>query len=324
MRISRIEVESPTGEARTFALHPQATTFDESPTDTERLLSVFRNLYLGIKRRCRIFAVIDNVELEITDEMVPLIGQRLAGEFRVLDLAVPPPIATDPTDIRDVQAVVARAALETLGVVLPTLDAERIDQAVLAVDRYRDPLANDAHASYLRTTGLLQLFSRRSGRELLDPEDPVVARLARFDDTLTDRRRQISSSAPPLPDEVERATGTLRELVSARMGGIPPENAATMSQEAVESDIAQWVIQQHDRQLTPIITESLSRHAEGIHVVGSIPVVLDLRRVQGFPPGGDAIRWASREHGDELQFIVLVGSPESRLWIENTVASSVS
>lgn len=324
MRISRIEVESGSSGTHTFVLDPRATTVDEPPTDTERLLSVFRNLYLGIKRRCRIFAAIDDVEFEVTDDMVSLIGQRLAGEFRVLDLALPPLIATDPTDIRDVQAVVARAALETVGAVPPTLDLERIDQAMLAVDRYRDPLANDAHATYLRNTGLLQLFSRRSGRELLDPDDPVVAQLARFDEALIDRRRQIGSSAPPLPDEFERATSTLRELVSARMGGIPSEVAATMSPAAIESDVAQWVAQQHDRQVTPIVAERLSRHAEGIPVIGPIPVVLDLRRVQGFPPGGDAMRWAAREHADQLQFIVLVGSAESRRWIESTVASTVS
>lgn len=322
MKISRVVVESGSDGVRTFAFGPGLTVLSESPADAERLLAVFRNLYLGIKRGCQIFATIDDVEFEVTNDMVPLMGQRMAGQFGVIDLALPQPIATNPTDIRDVQSVVARAALETVGAIPATLDLERLDQAMLAVDQYRDPLANDAHAAYLRRTGLLQLFSRRSGQDLLDSNDPAVRQLARFDQVLISRRRQLGSSSPPLPEEFEEATVALRELVSARMGGIPPAMAAAMSPEAIERDVAQWVVQQHDRQVTPVVAELCSQHATGIDVLGPIPMVLDLRRIDGLPPGGDAMRWAARHHGERLQFIVLVGDDDTRRWVETTFASS--
>ena len=318
MRVSRVVVESGTTSARTFEFNSNLSVINEPLLDAERLLAVFRNLYLGIKRGSAIFATIDGVEFEITSDMTPLVGQRLGGQFAIVDLASPPEIKTDPTDIRDVQAVVARAALETVGATCPTLDVARLDQAATAVDRYRDPLANDAHAAYLRRTGLLQLFSRRSGNELLDANDPAVQQLARFDKVLADRRRQVSSSTAPLPSEFAHATQTLRELVTARMGGIPADMAAKMSPEAVQRDVAQWVLQQHDRQITPIVAEICARHAEGIDVLGSVPIVLDLRRVDGLPPGGDAMRWAARLHSESLQFIVLVSNDDSRRWVEST------
>lgn len=322
MRLSRVIVESGTADSRTFEFGANFSVIVESPADAERLVAVFRNLYLGSKRGCQIFATIDDVEFEITNDMVPLVGQRLAGEFGVLDLALPPAITTNPTDIRDVQATVARAALETVGATRPTLDLARLDEAAVAVDQYRDPLANDPHAAYLRRTGLLQLFSRRPGRESLDPNDPAVQQLARFDQVLADRRRQVSSSSPPLPEEFEHATTSLRELVSARTGGTPLEMVATMSTEAIERDVAQWVGQQHDRQVTPMVTDACERHAEGIDVLGSIPIVLDLRRIDGLPPGGDAVRSAARLYGEDLQFIVLVADDDSRRWVENTFVSS--
>lgn len=322
MKISRVEVESPNGTTSQHAFGPELAVISESPAETERILAVFRNLYMGVKRGCRLFAIVDDVEFEITSDMVPLIGQRLDGQFHVIDLALPPAINTDPTDIRDVQAVVARAALETVGATSATLDLVRLDQAVAAVDRYREPFANDAHTAYLRRTGLLQLFSRRSQRALLDSDDPAVLQLSRFDQVLTDRRHHISSSTPPRPADVAHATDTLRELVSARMGGMPPETAATMTPEAVERDVAQWVAQQHDRMITPIVAELCDRHAAGIDVLGPIPIVLDLRRVEGLLPGDDAIRWAARQHSGDLQFIVLVGNSDNRRWIESTFESS--
>lgn len=322
MRISRVEVESGNGSTNDYAFGPELAVVSGSPAETERILVAFRNLYMGVKRGCQLFATVNDVEFEITSDMVPLIGQRLGGQFHVIDLALPPAISTDPTDIRDVQAVVARAALETVGAVPATLDLARLDQAAVAVDQYRDPFANDAHAAYLRRTGLLQLFSRRSQRVLLNSDDPAVLQLSRFDQVLTDRRRQLSSSTPPLPAEFAHATDALRELVSARMGGMPSEVAATMTPEAVERDVAQWVAQQHDRLITPIVAELCDRHAAGIDVLGPIPIVLDLRRVEGLPPGGDAMRWAARQHGGELQFIVLVGDGDNRRWIETTFESS--
>ncbi len=322
MRISRVIVGSGTGDSSEFEFSSNLSVITEQPADAERLLSVFRNLYLGIKGGCQIFATVDGVEFEMTDEMIPLVGARMDGQFAVVDLALPPEISTDPTDIRDVQAVVARAALETVGAIRPTLDTAHLDKATLAVDRLREPLANDAHAAYLRRAGFLQLFARRSGRQLLDPNDPVVRELASFDTVLENRRRQISSSGEPLPSEVAHATDALRELMSARIGGAAPETVAQMTPEAVEQDLAQWVVQQHDRQVTPVVAEICARHAEGIDVLGSVPIVIDLRRLEGLPPGGDAMRWAARLHSDELQFVVLVSDDDSRRWVESAFISS--
>lgn len=324
MRITRVVVESGTAPPRVFALDPNVAIVFESPTDAERLLTVFRNLYLGIKRNCQIFASIDEVEFEVTNDMIPLIGQRLGQRFGLVDLALPPPIATEPTDVRDVQAVVARAALETIGAIPATLDLERLDQGMAAVDQYLDPLANDAHAAYLKRTGLLQLFSRRTGRDLLDDNDPAVKQLKGFDQALAGRRRQISSSSAPTPDEFAHATESLRVLVSARMGGIPPDMAASMTNEAVERDVAHWVAQQHDRQIGPIVAERCARHAEGIDVLGSIPIVIDTRRVDGLPPGGDSMRWASRQHGDDLQFIVLAADDDQRRWVDRALEAETT
>lgn len=324
MRISRVEVESGLGTTKTHAFGSDVAAINESPADTERLLAVFRNLFLGLKRGCQVFAVIDDVEIEVTNDMVPLIGQRLGGQFSVIDLALPPTTSGESIDIRDVQAVVARAALETVGSIPATLDLARLDQAAIGVDHYRVPLADLAHTAHLRRTGLLQLFSRRSGRDRLNADDPAVLQLSRFEQTLTDRRRQISASAPPLPEEFSRATDVLRELVSARMGGMSEEMAATMSPEAVERDVMQWVAQQHDRMITPVVAEACERHAAGIDVLGPIPMVIDMRRVEGLPPGGDALRWAARRHANDLQFIVLVGGGDNRRWIENTFESSTT
>lgn len=321
MRISRVIVEAGTPNARTFEFGSNLSVLTESPADAERLLAVFRNLYLGIKRSCQIFVTIDGIEFEITSEMALLAGQRFDGRFSVLDLALPTEIGADPTDIRYVHAMVARAALETVGATCPTLDLARLDQAALAVDRNRGPLVDDTHASQLRRTGLRQLFSRRSNHESLDPKDSAVRQLARFERVLSDRRRQVSSSTAPLPSEFALATDTLRELVSARRGGIPPEVAAAMTPEAVERDVAQWVVQQHDRQMTPIVAQTCARHAEGIDVLGAVPIVIDLRKVAGLPPGGDAMRWAARLHGEKLQFIALVSDDDSRHWVESAFVS---
>lgn len=322
MRISRIVIASGTAPPRTFAFDPKVATVFESPADAERLLAALRNLYLGTKRNCQIFATIDGVEFEITNDMAPLIGQRLNREFGVVDLAVPAPMTADPTDIRDVQSVVARAALETIGTLPATLDLSRIDQASTAVERHIKPLASDAHAAYLKRTGLLQLFSRRNGRKALDLADPTVKQLTSFEQVLTDRRRQVSSSSPPTPREINHATDTLRILMSARMGGIPPSMASSMSPEAVEREVAQWVTRQHDRQLSPVLAELCSRHARGVDVLGSIPIVIDLRRVEGLPPGGDSMRWASRQHGDQLQFIMLVADKDKCRWVERAFDAS--
>lgn len=322
MRISRVVVEPGTATSRTFAFESDLAVISESPSQTERLIVVFRDLYLGIKSECQIFACIDDVEFEITSDMVSLIGQRLAGRFSVVDLALPPPIKNDPTDIRDVQSVVARAALETVGAIPPTLDVERLDQAALAVDQRLDPLAENAHAAHLRRTGLLQLFSRRSGRDLLDRGDPTVQQLLSFNRVLAARRGQVSSNSAPSTEELANATESLRALVSARIGGLPPEMAAQMTTAAMEQDMAHWVLQQHDRQMSPIVAEKCARHAEGIEVLGPVPLVIDLSRVEGLPPGSDSLRWASRQHGADLQFIVIVGNDNKRSGVEGLFASS--
>lgn len=317
MRVSRIHVESSTAGSQSYAFDSQLGLVSGSPTENERFLAVFRNLFLGIKRQSTIFVKVEDIEIELSADMVPLIGERLAGEFEIIDLALSPAIRTDPTDIRDVQAVVARAALETVGVLAPTLDLERIDQAILAVDRYRDPLANDAHAAYLRRTGLLQLFSRRSGRDLLDPDDPVVRQLDQFDDVLANRRRQVASSSSALPQEASAATTVIRDLVSTRLGGIPPEMAAEMNNQAAERDISQWVAQQHDRQITPVLDAACERHAAGIPPLGSMPLVLDMRRVEGLPPGGDALLRAVDRFGDDLQVIAVGASDDVGAWLRD-------
>lgn len=322
MRISRVEIESGFGTTRSHEFARYVAAVSESPADTERLLAVFRNLYLGLKRGSKIFAVVDDIEIEVTNDMLPLIGQRLGGQFNIVDLALPPTTENEPVDIRDVQAVVARAALETVGAIPATLDLARLEQAAVGIDQYRDPLADLAHTAHLRRSGLRQLFSRRSGRELLESDDPTVLQLSRLQQTLTHRRRQLSASAAPLPQEFSHATNVLRELVSARTGGMPEDMAASMSPEAIERDVMQWVAQQHDRMITPVVAEACERHAVGIDVLGSIPMVIDMRRVEGLPPGSDALRWAARRHADNLQFIVLVGGSDNRRWIETTFDSS--
>ena len=322
MKASRVIVASGTTAAQTFVCDPELAIIAESPEEADRLVTVFRNLFLGVKRGSQVFATIDDIEFEMTNDMMPLVGQRLARQFDVVDLALPPVISAESTDARDLHAAVARAALETSGAIVPTLDLERIDQATVAVDRAREPLAQAAHAAFLRRTGIFQLFSRRSGRDLLDPNNPTVSQLARFDQVLADRRRQITAEADPLPYESANATAMLRELVSSRMGGLASESAAAMTPEAIERDVAHWVAQQHDRQMTPLLAEICARHAKGIDVLGPIPVILDLRRVHGLPPGGDAIRWAARSYGDDLQFIVLVSNDENRRWIESAITVS--
>lgn len=318
MKVSRVVVGGASKASQTFACDPSLVVISTSTVNAERLLAAFRNLYRGIDHDCQIYVSIDGVEFPVTKAMTPLIGERLDGRFDVLDLTHPTPISPGATDIRDVQALVARAALEITGRVSHILDLERIDQTVLAIDRYRNPLSADSPMPHSSNTGLLQLFSRRTGQEFLDADDPAVKQLARFDAVLAARRRQIASSDGPRPDEFAMAVDMLRELVSARPGGVPRDSAATMSTDAVQRDIVQWTAQQHDRQMTPMIAETCARHAEGVSVLGPIPIVLDMRRIEGLPPGGDAIRWASRQHGEALQFIVLVDDDDARRWIERT------
>lgn len=322
MRISRVVVAPGTAASRTFVFEPDLAVISETPAETERLLAAFQNLYLGSRHDSQIFATIDGVEFEISSGMMPLIGERLGGQFGILDLAVPPSIATNPTDLRDAQSVVARAALEIVGAIPATLNLERIDQAAFAVDRHLDQFANAAHAAHLQRAGVRQLFSRRAGRDILDPGDPAVGHLIALEQTLAQHRRNIDANATPSPDDHTTAREALRVLVSVRIGGLPPEMAAAMTTDAIEQDVMQWVVQQHDRQVAPIVAEVCSRHAAGIDVLGPIPAVIDLRGIEGLPPARDSMRWAARQHGERLQFIVLVSDDDTRRWIEGTFASS--
>lgn len=323
MQITRIEYPSDSGEPHCFVLDPRVAVVDASPSTTERLVSIVRDLYRGTKPEGRVFATIDGIEFEVNSDMVPLIGQRLDGAFDIIDLATAPDLPPDRPTTEAVHGAVARAALETVGAIPPTLDTRQLDLAAAAVDRSRDPLAEAAHSAYLQRGGLRLLFSRRSGRQLLDPNDPVVAQLARFDQVIADRRAQVSDDSPPQTDHVDRATDVMRELLSARPSGRSPETLNSLSSEAVANEIGLWMAQRHDRAVTPLLAERLERHAAGIDVVGSIPVVLDLRRVAHVLPGRDALRRSVQSRSDDLQFIALTGTGGARRWVEEALGSNV-
>jgi len=322
MKFSRITVAPGTAASRTFEFEPNVAIVAESPEDSERLVRAFSDLYLGIEREYQIFATIDEIEFEMTSDMVPLVGERLDGEFSVVDLATPAEIDPDDANPDQVESTVARAALETLGAASPTLDLTHFDRAALTIDRSRREILNAAHTSSQRRTGLLQVFARRNRHDSLDANDAAVQRLERFDMVLADRRRQVSAHDEPSPSEMERAAAALRELASTRSGGMAPEMVATQDAATIERETAQWVAQQHDRLITPEVAEICTLHALGVGVLGSVPVVIDLRRVDGLLPGGDAMRWAARLHSDELQFIVLVADEDRRSWAESAFQSS--
>ena len=319
MRFSRIIVESE-GVSRRFAFEPDISVIDVSSADAERIASVVRNLFLGIKRNCQIFATIDGVEFEITDEMVPLIGQRFASTFQILDTATPPKLSATATEWPDVQASAIRAALETTDAILPTLDVDRLDRALAAVDHHREPLAANAHRQHLKRSGLMQLFSRRNGRHLLDPSDPAVHQLARLDSVLTDRRRQVSTGTSPFPDEYARASLALRDLLSTTLGEAANGDQraiASMSAESVAATGRAWLNAHHERQVTPGIKAQLNAHASGVDVLGAIPAVIDLRNVEGRPPAADMLRTAVANHRRRLQFIMLPGDEGSQRWLDD-------
>ncbi len=289
MRFSRVLVE-PTEASRCVQFDPDVAVVDASAADTERIASVFRDLFLGVEPDGRVFATIDNVEFEIIDEMVPLIGSRLGGRVRVIDPTIPTTLARDAS-MADLRAAAVRAALETLSVQPPRLDLDGIDRA-------------------LTTTA----------RRL---EGPEAHEVARFEGVLSDRRRQLAGATPALPEEYARASMMLRVELATTLGPAAdgdPRRIAMMSARGVANTARRWLAAVHDQKVGPIIKRQIEIHAGGVDVLGSIPAVIDLRGVQGTPPGAQALATALANHRRRVQFIVLPGDEANRDWIESVVA----
>lgn len=307
MWISRIVVNED-GVSRRFALSPGTSPVDESPTDTERITSILRNLFLGIKHQCQLFATIDGIEFEISSEMALLMGERFRGRFSVIDVASPVRLGTTDVDEADTRAVVVRAALETIEAMPTTLDLDQIDRAAIAVDAQRDPLAEQALQRHLQRIGLRSLFARRDGRALLDPDDPAVRQLQQFDDVLADRRRQLVTDTPAFPNEYAHASMTLRDVFADASTDVGEIAAATA-----------WLADRHARQVETTVTTALGIHAAGEGVLGSIPLVIDFRSVEGEPPAADIIAEVIAAHADALQVILVPGDRANRAWLSSAL-----
>ncbi len=288
MRFSRVLIETAeVGHCVEF--DSDVAVVNASPAQVDGIAAAFRNLFLGIKRDCRVFAAIDNVEFEIVDEMVPLIGSRLGGRVKLIDPTIPTKLAAD-APIGDLRAAAIRAALETLGVEPLGLDGDRIDRA-------------------LRATAL-QL------------DGPRADQVARFEGVLGDRRRQLAGEIPTLPQEYARASMMLRDELATTLGPAAdgdPRRIAMISARGVAEAAQRWLAPHHDQQVGPIIKRQIEVHAGGVEVLGAIPAVIDLRRVRGTPPGSRAMTTALANHRRRVQFIVLPGDEADQRWIESVV-----
>lgn len=288
MRFSRVLVDA--AEARRCVeLDPDVAVVDAPPAVAEGLATMVQGLFSGIKGDGRIFATIDRVEIEIVDEMVPLIGSRLSGRISVIDPTVPVALAPDAS-ITDVRAAALRAALETIGAEPPRLDLDRIDRALAAVDRL---------------------------------EGPAAGHVDRFERVLADRRRQIADGSSAIPEEYAGASLMLRVELATTLGTAAagdPRRISMMSARGVAHTARRWLATVHDQQIGPLIKRQIEFHAGGVDVLGAIPAVLDFRRVEGTPPGAQVLTTALANHRRRVQFVVLRGDAANRRWIESVTA----
>ncbi len=282
MRFSRVLAD---GCCTTF--DPDVAVVDASADTLGRLVAVFRDLFAGVVPQGRVFAEIDHVEFEIAEEMIPLIGERLAGRVGVIDPTIPPPLDATTARLVDLRATVLRAASETLGAEPPVLDRAHIDGARQATSKRLDG---------------------RTGGDV-----------ARFDAVLADRQRHLATSTPATPDEIVRATLLLRSELDTTLGGAASDRdqrrVAMMSAAGAAEVTRRWLATHLDRGVTPIVKSEMAALAGGVDVLGAIPAVVDLRRVCGAPPGADALATAFANHRRRVQFIVLPGDDANRDWL---------
>ena len=293
MRFSRV-VSGSDESQESDHFDPDVAVVDERAEDSGRIASALERLFLGITSDCQIFATIDGAEFEIHDEMVPLIGERLAGSFGPLDMAAAPPLVSGATNWIDAEALAVRAALECIGALPRTTNIGQVDRALIGVDERRGSRAGDAY--------LLQL--------------------ERLSDVLLDRQSQLRTGNRPTPKEYARAAMALRDLLSTTLSTSDESTADVLrlSGQAVTDRATTWLATQHERQLAPIVKQRCNSHAAGAAVLGAVPVILDLRNVEGVPVAADAITTALRNHRRRTQFIVFSGDEANRDWISAVCA----
>ncbi len=293
MKFSRVVIGS-NGSQLSYSFDPDVAVVDGDAEESGQIASVLESLFLGVTAECRIFATIDGIEFEIREEMVPLIGDRLGGEFGTLDLAAAPPLDLGASGWIDAEALAVRAALENVGAIPKTTNVEQVDHALAVIGEQRRS-----------RTELLQL--ERLGRALLD------------------RKNQLRVGARPTPKEHARAAMTLRDLLRTTLSR-PDESAAAvarLSGRDVTDRATEWLAAQHERQLAPLVKQRCNAHAAGANVLGAIPVVLDLRNVEGVPSAANALTTAFRNHRRRTQFIVFAGDQANREWISAVSAPAI-
>lgn len=316
MQISRVIIDRDGDEPLEFVLDPDVAIVDGRAHHVDLLADVLAGLFRGTKGNARIFAGIEGIEIELTDQMVPLIGDRFGGDFQVIDLSAPVPLPGDDAGPRAATALAVRAALETTEHLPARLTVDDLDRGLERVDELREPFADRARREGQIRRGLRALFDRRdAGWVLRNSTDRRVVHLAELEETMTDRRRQIVADTPPTPIEYARAHGDLRDLLH----GLTGERTDHLSDRDIRARATAWLAADHADRIVPFLKRRFARHAGGVSVLGAVPCVIDLRHEHGDPPGSTAVTEGFGNHRRRLQFIVLRGADQLSDWMATAI-----
>lgn len=145
MRISRLILDATATEPELEIEFPiDVAIVDGDPSELHRIRFALASLLDGWNDFGRAFVQIEGIEIEVTDEMAPLIGARLDGRRDFVDAKTAASVI-DPLPSESPDIVALRAALELGSSILHTLDVAAIDRALNGVDDDRDSTVLDAH-----------------------------------------------------------------------------------------------------------------------------------------------------------------------------------